>query len=283
MAGREYPRLSIEVFGKHLLDSLDLDPIYCALWAMKVKGAFAAGQLERWLIAYWCFYHAGVACYLSEFPGGAFWQAMHVAAENAKPTPNPVEGRWPRGHERRHFRGGQAVRAVADLAGRYGPLPETMVFQLMAAGPRYADISAKVREHRGFGPWIAFKVGDMLERVMCVPVEFAQDEVMYDSPTEAAVMLWDSMANALEETREHKVAWALKYLDKLFGERTAPPRYDRPFGLAEAETILCKWKSHLSGHYPPFNDIREIHSGLQGWLQVSSTARRFEEAMPKEL
>lgn len=289
MAGREYPRLSIEVFGKHLLDSLDLDPIYCALWGMKIKGAFAAGQLERWLIAYWCFYHAGVACYLSELSGGAFWQAMHAAAENEKPTPAPVQGRWPRGHERRHFRGGQAVRAVTDLAGTYGPMPESMVFRLLAAGPRYADISARVREHRGFGPWIAFKVGDMLERVLCHPVEFAQGEVMYDNPTEAAVMLWAhrhperASQEATWPSREEKVLSSLFYLNERFGSQVAPPRFDRTLGLQEYETILCKWKSHLSGHYPLNNDILEVRAGVQEWALICSTARRFAQFLPRPL
>ena len=59
--------------------------------------------------------------------------------------------------------------------------------------------------------------------------------------------------------------------------------YERPVGLQEVETILCKWKSHMNGHYPLNNDIMEIRHGLKDWLPVSALARAFYDAMPEGL
>ena len=48
---RDYPRLSIEEFGRHLLDTGDLDPVYLALHRMRAAPVFDnVSQLKRWLI-----------------------------------------------------------------------------------------------------------------------------------------------------------------------------------------------------------------------------------------
>ena len=118
---RSYEKLSIGDFGTHLLESNDLDPIYVALVGAKL----GPGQLRRWLLAYWCFYHAGVACYMSELEAGDFWVEMLKAARNTEKS--PAGGRWPRAKERRHFRGEASVRSVEMLMSRYGQKPENMV------------------------------------------------------------------------------------------------------------------------------------------------------------
>src|ERR1700750_3037416 len=102
-----YPRLDIAEFGHHLFETGDLDPIYVALNRLN----WSQPKLDRWLVAYWCFYHAGFACYAAEHKGIAYWQVLAKAAEN-EPT-CPVGVRWPRGTERRHFRGQLALEAVA--------------------------------------------------------------------------------------------------------------------------------------------------------------------------
>ena len=67
---RNYPRLDIETFGRHLITTGDLDPIYTALVRAEQGGDFSVPQLCRWLLGYWCYYHAGVASFLSEKEGG---------------------------------------------------------------------------------------------------------------------------------------------------------------------------------------------------------------------
>src|SRR5690606_28721140 len=121
-------RLEIEEFGRRLITTGDLDPVYIALHGAKLDDPV----LHRWLIAYWCLYHCGVASYLSEFEGVRFWQELHRAARNEEPA--PTGERWPRGSERRHWRGQQAIKSCGELWGRYGDEPEAMVDTIIAGG-----------------------------------------------------------------------------------------------------------------------------------------------------
>jgi hypothetical protein len=295
MGTRKYDKLSIEDFGAHLLDNLDLDPIYVALSRLKcVEGGWDLGRLNRWLIAYWCFYHAGAACYIASRPREEFWDWMERAAANRveEPCPlggNAVNGGWPRGHERRHFRGAQGYTAVKELKAKY-PEPEDFVVALQSvdAGTSvpFSKLSEKIREHRSFGPWIAFKVGDMLERVLGKQVDFTEAEVfMFEAPREAAILLWRTKQNlpggARPKDEAQVIKQVLKYLSEAFSGHRAPPSRDRLLNIQEYETILCKWGSHVRGSYPLWNDIDEINSGLAIWSPVCPAAAEFLDACPK--
>ena len=289
MSKRNYERWSIERFGEHLLESNDLDPVYVAL----VDSGFPAAQLKRWLIAYWCFYHTGVASYLSEREGWAFWEGMTTAAANEYPA--PVGGRWPRGHERRHFRAKIALNSVQDLHHRY-PDPEKMVDYIVGLEVSGADgveakpfheISSRARNHSGFGPWIGFKIADMTDRVLGVPVAFTDAAVfMFDDPKEAALKLYElrfGQPHPSVKTVPKKdpiIHGIASYLIQHFSTFRAPPFYDRPVNIQEIETILCKWKSHMNGHYPLNNDIIEITNGVAPWAEVSPAAKTFLSNLP---
>lgn len=286
MGRRDYDRLGVEEFGEHLILTGDLDPVYIAL----VRADLDRDTRHRWLVAYWCLYHCGAASWISEQTGHSFWEALLHAADNDIPA--PTGSRWPRGHERRHFRGQQGHRAVVELAQRYGALPECMVrevglMHVPAHDHReFLAISRQVRRHRGFGPWIAFKVADMLERVERVTVDFTGAELlMFTDPVRAARLLWDQwhlgLVPAAALTDEAIITEVVQRLLEHFSQLKAPPHADRPVGVQEVETILCKWKSHQNGHYPLWNDTDEINEGLQPWLEHSSVAREFAAAMPK--
>lgn len=277
---RNYPRLKIEDFGSQLLTTGDLDPVYIALCSVD----WSRGKIARWLVAYWCFYHCGAASFISEHKGGRFWDWMQLAAENTTPTPLLGDGstRWPRAKERRHFRGMQAINAVRELRENY-PTPEYMVKNILTQGNNFSDVSKFVRTHRGFGPWIAFKVCDMMERIFSQQIDFSEAEVfMFKDPTEAALMQFRIWNNLVEDTpitnKQETIHIVVEYLKTIFSNRTAPPHNDRPVGLQEIETILCKWKSHHRGHYPLYNDIDEITSGLEGW---GGSSYEFIRAMPR--
>jgi hypothetical protein len=280
MAGRNYERLSIEDFGRHLLDSGDLDPVYIALTNVD----WDVAQVKRWLVAYWCLYHCGAASYLSTFKGELFWNELRKAAENVVPAPNG--GRWSRGSERRHWRGKQALASWQYLQHRYNNQPERMVDYI--SGPstvmqEYVTVAERAANHKGFGPWISFKICDMMDRVMHVPVDFNEAAVfMFKDPVKAAMMLYEERnptpegmnVRPKQDVIIHRV---VEYLTNHFRDTLAPPLGDRPVGLQEVETVLCKWKSHVNGHYPLWNDIREIHEGIEGWGKV---AEEFGHAMP---
>lgn len=293
---RNYPRLDIETFGAHLLASGDLDPIYIALRETFVHPAGSLPQLSRWMIAYWCLYHAGSACWLSEHDEEDFWhELLNAAGQRTEP---PCGGRWQRGHERRHFRGLAAENAVSQLAMRF-PRPELLVDYLVTGRERkephrdtfelpidFGKLAKRAQELPLFGPWISFKICDMVDRVLGHEVDFSADDVfMFKDPTQAALKLWCLKAGLPEGAKPKDEKTAIKhvvtYLTGYFKDVKAPPLGDRPVGLQEVETILCKWKSHCNGHYPLNNDIDEINEGLKPWLAHSEVARDFLKAMPK--
>lgn len=303
-------QLTVERFGRIALRTGDLDPIYVGLDRLNLP----RDQLGRWLLAYWCFYHAGFASYASEQEN--FWDVMTVAAENE--CPSPAGGRWPRGSERRHFRGEQGLKAVASMRERY---PDDVLcgshmisYVSGCRGPdadapvRVDGVIARVKEHRGFGDWISFKVADMLDTNCGVPVLFDNATIfMFETPVKGAVMAcraWaagpgDPIRSAIYGSSVSKtyqqiyddlgtntlVPWACDYavarLIKEFANIPAPPHGRRPVAVQEVETVLCKWKSHTGGHYPIGKDTLEIHHGLAEWAGVSPTARAFSEALPK--
>ena len=235
--------MSAAAFGRALIEAHDLDPIYEMLHAAKLDPA----TLKRWCLAYWCFYHAGVAAAIAE--AGDFYRAMRRADRE----------KWPRGSERRHFRGQTSARTIAFLTERF-PQPEKAVDSVMA--PSWRTINEAVQKWPGFGSWIGFKVTDMADRVLGNPVDFSDCQLaFYKEPAEGL-----KLVARQENTTE---AEALRRLHVAFARDLAPPDYSRPFGLPEIETVLCKYKSHCKGHYPVGKDKREIRHGLHGWGPLS--------------
>lgn len=290
---RSYERLDVVEFGKREIACGDLDPLYIAL----NRSELDKEQVKRFLVGYWCTYHVGQSAWLSEREGGTFFEGLADIAHNT--TESPVGGRWPRGKERRHWRGEQAVKSMLELANRYEN-PEEMVdyiagyndFEPPFEQVPFAKVNTRVQEHRGFGDWIAFKVGDMLETCLGVPVTFDQAEVfMFKDPAKAATMVfreknpgiaqrWDEGLFNIQQAEINRRV--VEWLKSEIGNIKEPARGQRNIGLQEMETVLCKWKSHMNGHYPVGNDITEIREGLEPWTKVSDCAEHLLSVMPEE-
>lgn len=283
MPAQKYPRLDIVTFGNQLIASGDIDPIY----VMLVESKIDQEQLKRWLVAYWCYYNAGFASYASEFEGEKFWEVMHEASTNK--TEAPIGGRWPRGKERRHYRGETSDISITKLRSKY-PTPEEFVEYLLPKGfEHFLSVSQRVRQHYAFGDWIAFKVCDMLDRVLGAQIGFTEAEIfMFKDPEKAAFMLFDQQHPGIlnrpgvKPKREKILAAVTGGLYEAFKHHAAPPRYDRQVNIQEVETVLCKWKSHMNGHYPVDNDIHEIREGLRPWADWGcKTAKIMFVAAPE--
>lgn len=259
--------LDCYTFGRRLVETGDLDPVYILLW----EASLEPDTLERWLLAYWCFYHVGVACWAADRgDAGDYWGALGTAAGSKE---------YPRCHERRHFRGAAALGAVERLRSR----GVTALFNdLYAAGPTARDVIAAVTGWHMFGPWIGFKVADMLERLGLRTVRFDTDTAFYKgSPQEGAELLWrvehpgeGRRAEGKDESR-----WAAERILTELADLTAPPAHDRPLGVQEAETICCKWSSYTKGRYHLGEDIEGCRRAL-GWASArrSATAQRLFKA-----
>ena len=255
----------IEVFGSKLLDTGDLDPVYIALHSLSLSGL----PLAKWLVTYWCFYHSGVACHAVE--ANDYWGVMEAAAAN-----DDQERRWPRGTERRHFRGLTSKRAVAELRSRFGDAEGILSY--VTEDGSLDGVVRRVTGLYGFGRWIAFKVADMLDR--CAGVEIAFDEAgvfLYEQPAESVDILWRRrrMPPGIDQAVKRSII--CRNLLAEFDGRMAPPTYDRPLGMAEIETILCKWKSHINGRYHIGKDCNEVREHLRGW---GSLAERMALGVP---
>src|SRR5258708_487912 len=212
-------------FGRQLILTQDLDPVYCSV----VNANLDWNQRARLVLAYSCLYHLGVSAYLSEFKGAKFWEKLRIAAINKNHD-------WPRGTERRHWRGENAIASVNWLHDRFPNAPEH-VFKWCTLIPQFTFVMARVQEIPSFGPWAAFKCCDLLERVLGTPIDLTGcDLAFYESPRAGAALLNLSVSGAIAK------------LQKALGHLTAPPG-GRKVGVMEIETVLCKFHSMVNGHY----------------------------------
>jgi len=117
-----------------------------------------------------------------------------------------------------------------------------------------------------------FKVADMVERLALAPVEFTVGAALYDSPRKGAELLWEVTHGLGAAGLPEAGPWALEYIVTSLSGHTAPPRQERPIGVQEAETILCKWHSYMGGHYHIGEDVAGCQQGLR-WAARMTTAQ----------
>lgn len=251
-------------FGKALLESRDLDPVYVVLWEARLPKPF----LCRWLLAYFSFYHMGTASWIVD--QGPKWEDYWLAMETAAGSKE-----WPRGSERRHFRGEAALKSVESMQA----LRLTCTELIDGLGrqvkpeiaPTFPTVAERVKQWRWYGDWIAFKVADICERLDLFRVRFEPSDIfnMFESPREGAELVAEQEGLG---GNPYEAAYAFVW-NGLNRVSLAPPRLERQINIQEVETILCKWKSHCGGHYEVGKDIKEIHHTLQHFK--TKTAKRL--------
>lgn len=247
--------LSWHEFGAQLIDTGDLDPLYIILSQTSWTEKF----ILKWLLGYWIFYSAGPASILAE--SDDFYQdAIRGDA-----------GHWPRGHERRHMRGDNFQRTLKSLMDFGSPLK---VASYMMDGNDFQSIGKRVKTFAGFGPWIAWKIADMAERVVHKPVDFSNADIaVYDDPVKGAALI--GFGDQSYPITGDEIQYVFNDMELVFCEYKAPPYFDRPVNIQEMETIACKYKSHCNGHYPMGLDTREIYEGLDNWCDSADELRRY--------
>lgn len=242
-------------WGRRLIETNDHDPLYAALGQWDVKGS----RLRRFMLAYWCCYSVGASWWLSQHSGTRFWEQLTIAAHNVKPS--PLGGRWPRAHERRHWRGDKCVNSVLWLADRFKH-PEEAVLSLEAARS-LGDVN-RLMDWPQFGPWIAFKAADMLERVLGTDILFPEELItLYKDPREGAEMaatIMDPQDEAGFGPQDVVSTMLFAYSGII-----APGRPGRGCNIQEVETVLCKWKSARKGHYFIGKDTADHRAELLAW------------------
>jgi len=236
-------------FGNALVASGDLDPVYIYL---EEKG-YKDNHLKRWLLAYSMFYHVGVANYLSDFEGDDYWEAIGKDFKT-----------FPRGEERRHFRTQAAIKSVTHMS-EYDP--ESIV-DYWYKDLDFKDVIKAVQTLPSYGPWIAFKLADMGERCLGLPIDFSECVLnFYREPRMGAALVFAGDPDYSIDG--HEVLNVVDYILSDLNEKDlmAPPRYDRRLNIQEAETILCKFKSYKKGHYYVGKDIDAVKKALTWHVQ----------------
>jgi hypothetical protein len=100
----------------------------------------------------------------------------------------------------------------------------------------------------------------MLERLDLLRVRFEPEDIfsLYDSPRKGA----EEVARELGYGGPDPYTFAYRAMVRELGHMQAPPRYERRINIQEIETCLCKYHSHLGGHYEVGKDIHEVRHGL---------------------
>jgi hypothetical protein len=132
-------------------------------------------------------------------------------------------------------------------------------------------VTERVTKWVGFGPWIAFKVADMIERLEIFPVSFSPMDIfnMFAPPRKGAELMAEMYGPHSGTT---PYLWAYNQLIGQLGTLKAPPRFERRINIQEIETVLCKFHSHTHGRYPVGKDIEEIHKGLLKYKDCTHAA-----------
>lgn len=234
-------------FGKTMILSGDLDPVYVMLVDAIEEERITEVELKRWCLAYWYFYDVGVASYIaSTNTQQGFWRRFEKC----------IPGK--RGTERRHFRGKAATGTLDTLRG---VRPEDYVDDFFAHGLDFQSIRNTVEQYPLCGPWIAFKIADMGEQVLGYPVDFSTCNLnIYTDPKKGAALLMHGDKNA--KVTQDELDTVLRVLQDKFAPYVTMGRVSRGIGLPEVETVLCKFKSHYNGHYPEGKDTIEVYESI---------------------
>lgn len=198
---------------------------------------------------------------------------LQVAATN--------EGRhWPRGSERRHWRGAQAQDTVTYLRDKYRHPEDVVLYWAKGGNSSFSSITDRIKEIPRFGPWISFKLADMLERVMGHTVDFGSCAMrLYKEPRAAAALILTGNEKATIKDSDLESVMKKMMLPEHLGSLMAPPDFARPINVQECETVLCKFRSHLNGHYPPGKETREVLEGLKEARWNNSVTQRMIQVL----
>ena len=241
-------RLGVVEFGRQLIETGDLDPVYIALWKSKMSGHLYGESLKRWIVAWMCYYHCGLNSLIIDKPN-FFGEVLRVARAST----------YPRGSQRVHHRGPPAVNSALALKERFKTATDLFKW-LVADGYVARTVFDRMASLVGFGPCMSWRVPDIAERLGMMPTRFVDRDVdiMYDNPMRGAIAVCEQYG--LGDT-DRAMQAHLFVMGKL-ATMAAPPRYDRAINIQETETIFCKWKSHIVGRYEIGRDTARARAQL---------------------
>lgn len=232
-----------QTFTQRIYQEWDADPGYYAIQHTPLHRE----QRLRMAVAWCAYYNLGIAADASEKSGKRFWQYLIDIYPTAK-----------RATERRHFRGGQGMRALEQWRSNW-PRPEALA-DFMGDGTTYFDVRKAGQKVMQYGDYFYWKWSDLHEVLGYGPIDMTGSEKHSPLlPQKGAHLLaemhvgvapWTAgldPANPTAKTVEATYAEIVR-----FGQRkSVPPRTTtmRKFGIQEAETVCCVYKQMASGSY----------------------------------
>jgi len=216
-------------FGKLVFEIEDADPGYMLL----ERAPISTDQKQRFLAAWVTFYNPGIAAKACQYSGSNFWTYLQQQYPTAK-----------RASERRHFRGAAGRKALGRWQLMF-PAPERMSQSMF--GKDYFEVRAKAKSVPQIGDYFIWKLADVQERVFRLPCHFPREAAKFSPkvPQQGARMIepYMEIADTYDLISKH----LNKVLDK------APPRYDRPYNMQEAETVCCVYKQYRHHKWVPYS------------------------------
>lgn len=215
-------------FALKLFRTRDADPGYVALAGADLP----ADQKRRFAVAWCTFYNLGIAAKASELRGRTFWGYLNEQYDTAQ-----------RASERRHFRGAAGRKALAAWEQEWQH-PEAMVDEIMAALPYYHFVRQAVRPIPQMGDYFVWKWCDLYEVLGGIHVDCSGPFAARHSPPTP-----QDGAKAIAPDQSVEDTYQMIALHLQMNNVPAPPHYERPSDINEAETVCCVYKQMCSGKY----------------------------------
>jgi Alpha-glutamyl/putrescinyl thymine pyrophosphorylase clade 2 len=265
-------------FAHRLFELEDADPGYMAL----ARVPWPTNKKLRFMAAWCTFYNPGIAAKAAEYTGKDFWDYLFRVYDKA-----------PRASERRHFRGQAGLKAIRSWENNFHS-PERLITSMR--GRTYNEVRRAVRDVAQYGDYFTWKVADVQERVFRIPCDFTgAEEHSPKVPQEGALMI------AAEDPLELKKATRTGTIKRVYSEvinhlnrlgHDAPPWYDRPINMQEAETVCCVYHQYKAGDYTYMSRTAKMtkriyesrsNSGDELMHALHRPHKTTENLLPKEL
>lgn len=247
-------------FGRHLVATKDLDPIYPLLkWV--IQDQRLDDEQAHWLVyLYLCAYNIPTAwAIFQEFNNPHFYSSSIVDSFTKWEAERRPCLRI--NIERRGLRGGKIVEALKSYSCLVAATPQHHWLMATTDGKfdRLWDFLQKVKF---VGRWAAFKWLDLLKHVLDYDIEFQDMRLAYcTGPRQALEELYlDGQRNDRQDGPY--IEWLNvvgMQLRRALGSSGLSLTYD------ELETVLCNFHSTMHGRYYVGHDIDEHLGDLVAW------------------
>lgn len=226
--------MSFKDFSAALITTGDLDPDYLVLKEHAADTNMTSEDLFRWIILKVFVYDTASEMSIMYF--NKDFDEVVYGAERRKNKRN-------------------TVKQMNDVINKFDA-------SILAGGIHYRDFKKYVTQFPGIGPWAAWKMADLLERVMEININFTVDfREAYEFPLKGLLRVngyTDDDMPMLKEGQAYArmMDAAIKSLGPVWSYEAPCGR--RTLNLQELETCLCKYHSHLGGHYNVGQDTRHL-------------------------